>query len=84
MTNTCLAGQVGTLPNGNNVSFPASNVGSCITTGCNSLSRASLRSTSMDSNNQVYNRPPSSFDVFQGGPSDGLRKPERPHISVTC
>lgn len=83
MTNTCLAGQVGICPTA--TMYPSqSNVGSCVTTGCNSLSRASSRSTSMDSNNQVYNRPPSSFDVFQGGPSDGLRKPERPHLSATC
>lgn len=62
----------GTLPNGNKVSFQASNVGSGVTTDRNSLSRASSRSMSMNSNNQVYDRPPSSFDVFQHGPSDGF------------
>jgi hypothetical protein len=62
----------GTLPNGNKVSFQASNIGSGVTTDRNSLSRASSRSMSMNSNNQVYDRPPSSFDVFQHGPSDGF------------
>lgn len=38
----------------------------------NTLSRASSRSLSMNSNGQVYDRPPSSFDTSLQGPADGF------------
>jgi len=57
----------GNLPNGNKISFQASSVGSGITTDRKSLSRASSSSVSMNSNNQVYDCPPSCFYVFQHG-----------------
>ena len=60
----------GTLPNGNKIPFQTPNAGTGVTTDRNSLSRASSRSMSMNSNNQVYDRPPSSFDVPQHGPFD--------------
>lgn len=63
----------GNVPNGNKLPFlQTPNVGSGVTTDRNSLSRASSRSMSMNSNNQVYDRPPSSFDVLQHGPLDSF------------